>query len=72
MATHYSGIDGTFNAGRNAEKRAARFVERAERAGAIAASQAGDFTVNTAKVKRSRLMVTMLADRRLRQRGVRS
>ncbi len=58
----------TFNAGRNAEKRAARASEAFLRKDAVSAALAGDFTVSTAKVRRSRLMVNMLADRRLRQR----
>lgn len=61
--------DTTFNDGRNAAKRDARAAEKALRKDAIAKFLAGDFTVNPAKVRRSRLMVTMLADRRLRQRA---
>lgn len=60
---------GTFKSGRNKEKRTAREAERLLRSDAIAAAQAGDFTVNTAKIKRGLLMANMLANRRLRQRG---
>jgi hypothetical protein len=62
---------GTFNAGRNRQKRAARAAEVQLRQQAIRRFQTGDLTVNTAKVKRSRLMVDLLANRRLRQRQVR-
>jgi hypothetical protein len=56
---------GTFNVGRNREKRAARAVEAQLRQEAIQRYPVG---VKTPKIKRSRLMVNLLADRRLRQR----
>jgi hypothetical protein len=55
---------GTFNVGRNREKRAARTREAALRKDAVDRGFGG----RAPKVKRSRLMINLLADRRLRQR----
>lgn len=55
----------TFNAGRNAEKRAARRREKLLRQSHVSLSSAGD---RAPKRIRSGLTVDMLSDRRLRQR----
>jgi hypothetical protein len=61
----------TFNAGRNAEKRDARERERELRATQVEAARTG-FISHAPKRHQSRSTVDMLANRRLRQRGVRS
>lgn len=60
---------GTFNVGRNREKRAARTLEVTLRKDAVDRHRTGGFTDRAPKVKRSRLMINLLANRRLRQRG---
>lgn len=59
----------TFGIGVNKRKQKARVAEQILRAEAIAKREAGDFTVSTAKFKRSHIMVNLLANRRLSQRG---
>lgn len=71
---------GTFNAGRNAEKRAARDNEAKNRRDLVKLRDAAyTFDIpnpprkgGVPKVRCSRLVTDMLANRRLRQRGVRS
>jgi hypothetical protein len=60
---------GTFNAGRNAEKRKARAENRAMRKHLVDAYLAGNLPVRPAKRKYSPKLIEMLANRRLRQRG---
>ncbi len=59
----------TFNAGRNKEKREARQRERLMRREQVAVFQSG-LIVYAPKRHQSRLTLDMLANRRLRQRGV--
>jgi hypothetical protein len=60
----------TFNAGRNAEKRAARRREKLTRLADVSVTELlkGARTSTPKRIK-SRLTIDMLADRRLRQRG---
>lgn len=60
---------GTFKAGRNAEKREARAREKELRLTQVEAAASG-FIVYAPKRHQSRRTVEMLANRRLRQRGV--
>lgn len=60
---------GTFNVGRNAEKRAARAADVVSRRRAITEVRLGLRGVKPAKGN-GRLTIKMLSDRRLRQRGV--
>jgi hypothetical protein len=55
----------TFNAGRNAEKRAARNASKALRARLVAKANGK----RVPKLEHSRLMIDMLANRQLRQRA---
>lgn len=63
---------GTINLGRNREKHSARAVEVILRAEIVDRRAAGDFTITGAKFHRGHLMINMLANRRLRQRGLRA
>lgn len=61
---------GTFNAGRNAEKRAARAEAKVERAIQVRIYRESEIGPRRAPKNNCAAMIDMLSNRRLRQRGV--